>query len=705
MMVRTVVCALAWCAAVSLLAFAADTPQPARTARSAPVADTAAEVAQKADIPVVKVSLYSSGVGYFEHRGTVAGNVEAALPFSVSAVNDVLKSLVINDPASASPSVMYPAEDTLAKTLKSLRVDLSAHPGIAEILDGLRGSELVVNVPDPVSGRIIGVETRAVAPQRADGNGATPATASYISLLTKDGIRVFALSEISSFAFTDKKISDDLARALDLILSSRDAETRVLRVSLPGKGAREVSVGYVIPSPVWKASYRLDLAGDKPFLQGWAIVDNASDMDWTGVELSLVTGKPVSFIQNLYPPLNLPRPVVPLSIAGIAEAETYDSGFGAVAPSNAMAEESLADYDGEYARQAPAPAMAKSMAARGAVKKETLSSGVVETTVARASGEQFEFTVKRPVTLPRQQSAMIPLVEAAVKAEKVSVFSGEKAESGGSVHPMLCAELTNSAGMKLPAGPITVFDDGSYAGDALIEFFPENDKRLIAYGEDLSVTGIVSSSSEQEMTSVVISRGVMTLNRKRTYVKEYALKNASAKARRIIVEHPFVDGASLAQPAKADEKTDRLYRFSVALGAGAETKFTVKEQLPVQETVVLSGLSLENLLYYRSSGEITAKARAAFDKAVEFKKKADDAQKAQTLLETQKRDKIAEQDRVRKNLEAAGSESQQGKDYLKRLSATDADIDALSLKIDAARASVADANAAFASYLATLTLE
>ena len=702
MIARTVLCAIVCALAVSLSAFAADAP---RTARSTPAGDSVAEVAQKADIPVVKVSLYSSGVGYFEHRGSVTGNVEAALPFSVSAVNDVLKSLVINDPASASPSVMYPAADTLAKTLKSLKVDLSGHPGIAEILDGLRGSELVVSVPDPVTGRIIGVETRAVTPQRADGSDATPATAAYISLLTKDGIRVFALSEISSFGFTDKKISDDLARALDLILSSRDAETRVLRVILPEKGPREVSVGYVIPSPVWKASYRLDLAGEKPFLQGWAIVDNASDMDWSNVELSLVTGKPVSFIQNLYPPLNLPRPVVPLSIAGIAEAETYDSGFGAVASSNAMAEESLADYDGEYARSAPAPAMAKSMAARGAEKKEMLSSGVVETAVARASGEQFEFTVKRPVTLPRQQSAMIPLVEAAMKAEKVSVFSGEKAASGGSVHPMLCAELTNSAGMKLPAGPITVFDDGAYAGDALIEFFPENDKRLIAYGEDLSVTGIVSASSAQEMISVVVSHGVMTLNRKYTYMKEYALKNASAKARRIIVEHPFIENASLTQPAKADEKTDRLYRFSVALGAGAETKFTVKEQQPVQETVVLSRLSLDNLLYYRSSSEIPAKARAAFDKAVEFKKKADDAQRDQGLLEAQKRDKIAEQDRVRKNLEAAGSESQQGKDYLKKLSTTDADIDALSLKIDAARKAVFDANAAFANYLSTLTLD
>ncbi len=684
------------CVAISIASgFSAETPQAAR----AQVADGEAK---KADIPVVKVALYSSGVGYFEHRGTVSGNTETDLPFSVAAVNDVLKSLVISDPASASPSVIYPSEDTLAKTLKSLKVDLSGHPGVAEILDGLRGAEIVVSVPDTVTGRIIGVESRPVASSREGGE---VATAAYLSLLTKDGLRVFALSEISTFSFTDKKISEDLARALDLIQSSRDADTRVLKVSLPGKGPREVSIGYVIPAPVWKATYRLDLSGEKPFLQGWAIVDNAGDMDWTNVELSLVTGKPVSFIQNLYPPLNLSRPVVPLSIAGIAEAETYESGYGAAVSTNAVAEEAMADYDGEYERSAPAPMMSKSSAPSSRPKKEMLSAGVVEQTVARASGEQFEFTVKKPVTLPRQQSEMIPLVEAAVKTEKESVFSGEKAQAGGSIHPMLCAELTNSTGMKLPAGPITVFDDGAYAGDALIEFFPESEKRIIAYGEDLSVSGILSASSSQELTSVKISRGVMTIVRKYTYSKEYALKNSSSKARKIIVEHPFMQGASLAKPAKADEKTDRLYRFAVSLGAGAETKFVVDEQMPAEETVALANLSVDSLLYYRSSGEIPAKVRAAFDKAVEFKKKADALQKDLALVETQKKDKIAEQDRIRKNLEAAGNETQQGKDYLKKLTAADTEIDALSLSIDAGRKAVNAAKDAYENYLSTLTLD
>ena len=658
---------------------------------------------KKVDLPVVKVALYSSGVGFFEHRGPVSGNVETDLTFDAQAVNDVLKSLVISDPEATSPSVMYPSSDTLAKTLRSLSVDLSGNPGIAEILSSLRGQEISVSVPEPVAGRILGVENRVVPP--VNESSGIPASEAYLSLLTKEGIRAFRISEIATFAFADRKVTEDLARALDLIQTSKGDETRVLRVSLPGKGPREVSLGYVIPAPVWKVSYRLDLAGDKPFLQGWAIVDNAGDMDWNGVELSLVTGRPVSFVQNLYPPLNLPRPVLPLSIAGIAEAATYESGFGALPSSASMAEESMADYDGYAESPAPMRALAKAAAPSMEAKRESVSSGVVETAVARSAGEQFEFTVKKPVTLPRQQSAMIPLVEAAVKTEKVSVLSGDKAASGGPVHPMLCAELTNTTGMKLPAGPITVFDDGAYAGDALVEFFPENDKRLVAYGEDLSVTGILSSSSSQEVISVRIARGAMTIARRTTYAREYAIKNASAKGRKVIVEHPFIAGATLTRPAKAEEKTDRLYRFAVTVGAGAETKLTVLEQSPSEETVALAKLGIESLLYYRSSGDLPAKARAAFEKAIDFKNRADEAQKALGLLETQKRDKVSEQDRVRKNLEAAGNETQQGKEYLRRLSACDADIDALSAKIDLARKALDEAKTAFEAYLANLTVD
>lgn len=651
----------------------------------------AAQNATDIEIPITRISLFSSGVGYFEHAARITGNATTQLPFTVSAVNDVLKSLIITDTGSNSPTVTYSSEDTLSKTLSSLKINLSENPGIAEILDGLRGAELIVNMPGAVTGRIIGVETRPA--------GTDKAPEAILSLLTKDGVKVVSMTEITSFTFTDRKITDDLNRALDLILSSRDSMTRKLQVNLPGKGERDVTLGYVIAAPVWKASYRLDLAAAKPVLQGWAIIDNTGDLDWNNVQLSLVTGRPVSFIQNLYPPLLLQRPLLPLAIAGVAEAETYESGYN-----TDMNFESKAAPSSLYDEMSPSVAKAESRA-EGPKKKYSLAGGLLDTAIAQDAGEQFVFTVQKPVTLARQQSAMIPLVEAAVQAEKISVFSGTKAEVGKSMHPKLCAELTNTTGMKLPAGPITVFDGGTYAGDALIEFFPENDKRIIAFGEDLAVTGTLSENVVQDTAGVTLNKGVMTILRKYTYSKTYAFRNLGKTPRKVVIEHPVLQGATLAAPVKPDEKTPAVYRFNLMLKENSEAKFEVKEQTPVQETVVLTQLEMDAFVYYSSSRDIPAKVRSALEKAIEFKRKVDEAKRSVSLYETKKSEKIAEQERIRQNLEAAGNESQQGKEYLGKLTATDTEIDSIAAQIETARKTVRDAQNAYESYLGTLTLE
>ncbi len=656
----------------------------------------------ESDLPVRRIALFSSGVGYFEHSGTIAGEYRAVLPFPVSAVNDVLKSLIINDPGTTNPSVTYASEETFAKTLKSLSVDLSGNPGLSDILLGLRGAEIRVSVPDEVVGRIVGVETRAGS-VRPDG---AVSQTTYVTVFNSSGLKSVNVAEISSLSFTDPAISRDFSRALDVLLTERGRETRSLSVNLPGTGSRKATLGYVIPAPVWKVSYRLDLSAKKPLLQGWAIVDNAGDMDWENVELTLVTGRPVSFIQNLYPPLHLSRPVLPLSIAGIAEAETYESGFGRADEdaSYEMAEESEMEYK---AKRAPAPsasmALYDSMPTRNA--GASLARGAVETAAVRSAGDQFLFTVKKPVSLSRQNGAMIPLVESSVAADRVSVFSGQKALSGGVVHPMLCAVLENTTGMKLPAGPITVFEDESYAGDALIEFFPERDKRIIAYGEDLSVTGVVNSTSAQETAGVTVAKGVLTIRRTVTHRRDYTLKNASSRDRKVFVEHPITPGATLSAPAVFEEKTDAAYRFASKLPGAGEITLSVREQTPVSETIALTQQSVDALAYYSTSGEFPAKVRSAIEKAVGFRRAVDARQNELARLEERRKDRIAEQDRIRKNLEAAGNETQQGKEYLRKMGSLDADIESLVGQVDGARKALADARDEFSRYLSALTVE
>jgi hypothetical protein len=325
-----------------------------------------------------------------------------------------------------------------------------------------------------------------------------------------------------------------------------------------------------------------------------------------------------------------------------------------------------------------------------------------------AVGDQFAFTVKNPVTLNRRQSAMLPLVNGTMDAVKTLVLSGSRALASGSsggIHPDLAAELTNTTGMKLPAGPITVFDGGTYAGDALIEFFGMQDKRLIKYGEDLSVTGMASlNAGTRLVSSVTVAAGVMTVNRRQIYERTYTVKNASGEAKKLIIEHPITGGATLTEPGSYLEKTNSLYRFALNLPANGELTFKAAEESPVAERVVLGQLRPENLVSYSTNQEIPADVRAALARAVELRQKYDAARQAQTELEGRRVRLIADQDRVRQNLNAVGAGSDLGKEYMKRMTDLDNDIDSLNSEIEKAVALVRGTQKDMDDYIAGLKL-
>jgi hypothetical protein len=665
-------------------------------------AQTGADVAGAARLPLKKASLFSSGVAYFEHSGTVTGNERLTLPFNTNTINDALKSLVINDTDSGSPSINYPSETTLYRTLKNLKIDLSTQGGLLDMLKNLQGAEIIIRAADE-EGRIEQVRGRIVAVEDRPDYGQT-----FISLATPQGVRLINIQDVLNLVFTDSGISNDLNRALDLLSGARAQRDHSLSIELPGKRKREVRVSYVIPSPVWKISYRLDLSQTSPLLQAWAIIDNDSDTDWAEVELSLVSGKPVSFIQPLYPPAYLDRPTLPISGAGFADAENFESGYGTASAGVAVPESAdatnfnIRDESVQYSRmklaaptaRAPIPAPQASLMAGSA-------GGVAR---AQQTGEQFEFTLKKPVTLGRQQSAMLPIFEGSIKARKLFVFSGEKAAAGGALHPSISAELSNSSGIKLPAGAITVFDGGTYAGDALLDFFNENEKRLISYGDDLSMSGSVSSGATRNISSVQISGGLLTVQRKLVWERTYTIRNGSAAAKKLIIEHPKTPETALIQPASFSEQTDRLYRFEADIRANEIFTLDVLEERALFEKIMLGNLQTETLFAYCGNEELPQDVRAVLLEAYRLKQAADNAKKLVSERETLRQFQISEQERIRANLAAVGNQSPEGGAYLKRLTDLDNEIETSASAIQEARHSAELSQKNYDDYIAAIKL-
>jgi hypothetical protein len=296
---------------------------------------------------------------------------------------------------------------------------------------------------------------------------------------------------------------------------------------------------------------------------------------------------------------------------------------------------------------------------------------------------------------------MLPLVEANIGARKTLIFSGANAY-GTNLHPRLGAEITNTTSMKLPAGPVTVYDGGTYAGDALLEFWNESEKRLISFGEDLSVTASVSSTSTRAVSAVTVSGGVMTISRSLDYFRTYTFKNAS-QTKQLVVEHPKTSQTTLVSP-EADEETPSAYRFTITLPGQRELLLTVCETQPLSERISLLSLRPDAFLSYSTNQEIPQRVRTALERAIELKRAADKAQSDVTDIQNRRNSLVSEQDRIRKNLEAAGSTTQQGQEYLKRLVDLDSELDKQAAELETARTKAKTAQEAYETYLNGLKL-
>ena len=696
-------------------------------------------------VPVRKVVLYKNGMGYFEHLGTVKGQQSVEIVLPSSQLNDVLKSLTVIDLGKGQVAgVTYDSTAPLDRRLSELPIDLNSAQGLVGFLNQIRGAGVEIRMPaGPVSGKLMSAEvkTRSTAP------GSTVQIVQIAIFAPSGEVRLVELESVGALRLTDPALASEIARYLDLLDTAHQRDVRRLRIQTVGSGERQLYVSYTSEAPIWKTTYRVVLdPKQKPLLQGWAIVDNTTPMDWVDVTLSLVAGAPISFVQNLSQPLYARRPVVPLpagvqvtpqihegalqlsggrtSIAGVvndpSQAPVPGATVAVLDEGGNLVRQVVSDDKGQYSADVPPGTYRIRASLAGFQNSEyqgiqvqpgrtialnfTLQVGAVSEAVVvekdvledsrrsrremmnmpaspplpsvgatagiaggslgevmrqrapvaaqtQAVAEQFEYKLRQPATIRKNESGLLPIIHAEVEGDKVSVYS----ESSGERHPRLAVWLKNTSGMTLDAGSFTVIDTNAFAGEGLIESIQPAESRLLSYAVDVGVEVSTNIGSErQKVERVQISRGVLRMHSKMVEKKTYTIRNNDEKARAVVLEHRLRPGWKLIETAQPAESSANHYRFKVEAKAKTTTEFVVREESPQEITYGIINITPEQIALWVRERSIDPEIEKALGGIVAKKNEINELAQKMATLEKEQGEIFRDQERVRGNLQRLG---------------------------------------------------
>jgi hypothetical protein len=631
---------------------------------SAPDRGAASAAAEAGALPMRRVVLYKTGVGYFEHLGTVRSRQDVTIRFTSAQLNDVLKSLTTIDMGNGRiTGISYNSIAPIEQRLGALRLPVGAGATMADLLASLRGARVEVSSSAGVTvGRLLSVERRT-----RPGKEAEAITVDTVSVLSVAGeVQSFDLTPAVRVRILDPDLRQEVGRYLDVVGSSRERDVRQMVITTSGSGERQLFVSYISEVPIWKSTYRLMLRDDgaRPLLQGWAIVDNTVGEDWTGVELSLVAGAPQSFVQNISQPYYGRRPTVPLPQAAMMTPQTHDAPLqideaaspAALAEAVSVSEASAVAPSGGRGvpggriggviGDLPSPPPPASVMARQAYDQMT-SQGPAA--AARPLADLFEYRIKDPVTLQKNQSALVPIVNAEVAAEKIALWN----RSSGSGRPLRAVWITNSSGLTLDAGSISVIDGSAFAGEGLIEALKPGERRLLSYAADIGV--LVDAKMDPAPTRVLRVRardGIVIQESEERASWTYKARSEERAPVTLIVEHRARPGWKLAAGQTPAESTPDAHRFRIAVEPQKEITLVVREIRAGETRIAVGDFSDTHIAQLAAQGAATEAFRKALAPIVAKRSEVSAIERQLKALTAQLESIIQDQDRLRENMKA-----------------------------------------------------
>jgi hypothetical protein len=643
------------------------------------------------------IALYRSGVGFFEQGGEVDGDATTSITVPMGQIDDLLKSLIAEDAGGTVRGVDYDTPDRQGTGLASFEVDLSDDQPLEVILRTLRGAQVTVQVDgQAVSGAILGVD---VYLSTTPGAAAVPRA--WLTLLSGASARQVPLDAVARLHLEDAHLAQEMAKSLAALAARRGTQQSVA-LRWHGVGRRPVRFAYATTAPLWKASYRLILppasgqGAQVAQLLGYAVVENETDVDWQGVRLDLMTGRPVSFIERLADPLRAPRPIVARDRAAVAPPPT-DRGARF-----ARARYRTPLLKGDEDRLAPEPedqVVAKPGGPGGAITGH----GVTSAAEGAAMGELFDFRVAAPVSIARGHAAMVPFLVGAVDCERVSIVDAQVLAG----HPLAGALLANTTGGPMPQGPITVIDAGTYGGDASLGDVPTGEHRLISYSVDLPVrTQRTEVMSGRTLALATISGGVAHIKFLQRTVIRTEIQVSDSSPRTVILQERLPGDCTLVDTPAPFERVGTLARWRIQVHPGANA-FAISHDRAVAEgeaAFSLDDADAATAMRFGADAELPAPIRDAFIHLRALRVQLEAASHNLALIAARRAHLVEDQAHLRDNIAAArrqGPIAEHGRD---KLMAEDAEIERLDAQRRDQEAERDARRAALDAYVAGLDL-
>jgi hypothetical protein len=682
-------------------------------------------------LPVTHVSLYKNGVGFFELTGHVTGNAAVTIDFTSSQLNDVLQSITAIDLNGGHISgAGYNSTTPLDQQLKTLPIALDDNPTAADFYAAIRGARVtVVSGGASITGRLLAVESRPTTPK---GDNATPVDHNFLTVIADSGpqigtARTFELTPTTSVRLVDTALHNDVTRYLQLIDANRSQGLRHLTLDDRGTGTRELRVSYISEVPIWKSTYRI-LFTDTPgastqtaTVQGWSVVDNTTGTDWNNVQLSLIAGAPQSFIQPLSQPIYSRRPEIPIAQEAQLTPQTFDSSIdgneshpfsnndaapSAVrlgAPMSMAKSRSIAGLHGMMAGNGTG--IGSSYASGTTVMPpppppayETLAEDSITPTTKTASFDDFfAYNLTDPITIRKNESALVPILQAKLPADRVTLVSFNGSTTS---QPLRGLWITNTSGLTLDRGSFSVVESGSFGGEGLLDPVHPGEKRLLSYAADQAIhVAVDSDKSNNHVTLIRGSKGVVNIHHADVHDLTFAIHNAASDRRTVVLELPVSGGYKITSDPQPTETTATVYRFRVEVAPGDTAHLHVGGERSSYNTYYLTRSDDNEFTFLLNETGHNPAFEAALQPVLEARARVADAQIAVDKIRSTLDSLRADEERQRANITALANADKDSRErFVRDLNATEdkitaaqSDLTTRTTALDAAKTNLATA--------------